>query len=322
MASRNLWAAYGLFLVVVVLTWLYQSASVVDESSAVDAEGDEATGGLVAPASAGLSGDADGETPLPSPGIVPSPAAAGAKQLPDGIAPFSAPVDGKLTDEHLQMFMRVARAARQTVSGRIDDLTMQWAEARAAESLGFDPKGYRWVQARVHLALIQNQRRSQAEATVAMRENLIAQVEQMRAEAQSENEKAIIEAELQAMLGDLEGTLPAESEAERYNRLLVQANLGPLREAVGLGRERLGPELTVIEEPLPGDAEEPEEDVEEADDGELFVPFDGPVGTEALDASGSEAGVETVEIETVEDGEEEILPSPESPPDEQDSAPQ
>lgn len=296
MWARNLWVLYGVLVTIVLAAWLVRR----DPS---DARPQETFDLAELDALPGTTRDGDA---LPAPGVIPSPGSAGTGQLPAGIEPFAPPGDGKLTDDHLNMFTRVARAARRTVSGRIDDLTLQWAEARAAESLGFDPKGYRWVQARIHLALVQNERRAQAEATVAMRENLIAQVEQMRADATSENERAIIETELEDMLGSLPGTLPAESEAERHNRLLVRANLGPLREAMGLGSERLGPKLEVIEEPAPGDETVTEDAPPTVEEEELLVPYDGPVGPEVIEeaaATAAERGTDA-ETDTVLEGED------------------
>ncbi|MEM6734345.1 MAG: hypothetical protein AAF658_22460, partial [Myxococcota bacterium] len=231
--------------------------------------------GLPTPGAAGVRGP----SAPPSDLGIPLPAAAGARQLPDGIDPFSPPGDGKLTVEHITMFTEVARAARRTASGRIDDLRMQWAEARAAESLGYDPKGYRWAHARIHLALVQGKRREQLETTLAMREKMMAEVEKLRAEAKSDNERALIDAELENMVGVSALQLPEETAAERHNRLLVRTHTDALRNAIGLGAERLGPKLQVIEDPPAGDSGTPP--VEGADEDEMLVPFNGTVGSSA-----------------------------------------
>ncbi|MEO0815370.1 MAG: hypothetical protein AAFY60_21095, partial [Myxococcota bacterium] len=281
---RNIWAIYGVFAVVVLVV-----LGLAPRPEAAAPEVDLDT--LLPPDVA--TGPASGvDSAVPG---VPAVKSAGGRQLPENIQPFTPPGDGKLTDAHVEMFTRVARAARKTAAGRVGDVTMQWAEARAAESLGFDPKGYRWAQARIHLALIHNERREQIQMTLATRERLLSEIERMREEASSEAQRAIIDDELDAMLGTLQASLPPESESERHNRLLVQGHLDALRTAMGLGSEQLGPRLEVIEEGNgPDDAaieldesgagiqlEDNPADTP-ADDEEILIPFSGTVGEENL----------------------------------------
>ncbi len=68
---------------------------------------------------------------------VPSPAAA------DALHPrFEPPVDGLLTDRHLDLYVKVRRASRDR------------SESDAARALGVDPDEFAWVRARIVEALV------------------------------------------------------------------------------------------------------------------------------------------------------------------------
>ncbi|MEO1173061.1 MAG: hypothetical protein AAFX94_13580, partial [Myxococcota bacterium] len=88
------------------------------------------------------------------------------------------------------------------------------------------------------------------------REKMLAEVEQMRAEAKSENERVIIDQQLKDMLPPAADTLPPETEVERSNRETVMANLPELQSAMGVGEEAArSPRLQVLEEDENGEVE-------------------------------------------------------------------
>ncbi|MEO1483266.1 MAG: hypothetical protein AAFU77_14260 [Myxococcota bacterium] len=271
MLARNIWVVYGLVFAVVFVGWLLWSSpgagppKIQGTFVPPDQRGDfkpksnfkppyerQPNQGLVRPL---VAGPGPSSRAQPADGL-PTPPVAGTDQLPDHIPPFSAPGDGRLSQDHIDMFIRIAGAARKSSARRLDDLSLQWAEARAAESLGYDPKGYRWVQARIHLALAADQRRQQVALTRSLREKMLAEVEQMRAEAKSENERVIIDQQLKDMLPPAADTLPPETEVERSNRETVMANLPELQSAMGVGEEAArSPRLQVIEEDENGEVE-------------------------------------------------------------------
>lgn len=290
MLARNIWVVYSLLFALVFAGWLLWSSPPGDDrpeiqGTFVPPEDEDGTGfrphsnfrppyessrgqGLVRPLVAGPGPGSRAQAP----DGIPEPAAAGTRQLPDHIDPFSAPVDGRLAQDHIDMFIRVARAARSNSARRLDDLTLQWTEARAAEALGYDPKGYRWVQARIHLALAADQRRQQVALTRALREKMLAEVEAMRAEAKTENERIIIDEQLKDMLPPMDDALAPETDVERANREIVMASLPELQGAMGLGANPESvPVLQVIEEPAEGAPPAPSEISEDAEE-EILLP--------------------------------------------------
>lgn len=192
-----------------------------------------------------------------------------ADALPEGIEPFRPPADGRLQLEHLEMFTRVASRARSGLRREANEAMVQYTEARAAQALGYDPRGYRWAQARIHLALLRAQRAEQRASSRALRAQMREQIESLREDAPSEDAKRRIDAQLASMEVSLIEMEHNETDTERHNREFVLEHHDRLTAALRFGVATSSPVLQVIEEDSVSNAND-DRDIE---DNEEFLPL-------------------------------------------------
>ncbi|MEL6760888.1 MAG: hypothetical protein AAFP04_10850 [Myxococcota bacterium] len=208
-----------------------------------------------------------------------------ADALPEGIERFSPPADGRLRLEHLEMFTRIASRARRGLRREANEAMVQYTEARAAQALGYDPRGFRWAQARIHLALLRAQRAEQRASSRALRAQMREQIESLRESAPSEDARRRIDAQLASMQTSFIETEPGETDTERHNRQFVLEHRDMLTAALRFGVAPSGPILQVIEE----DSVSNNDDEQSAAKDEEFLPLEPEASSQTPDETSSVA---------------------------------
>jgi hypothetical protein len=100
---------------------------------------------------------------------------------------FQPPADGRLSDRHLDLYLRVRRAAR----GR--------TERDTARALGLDPAEFTWVEARVIEALVALDARRVRAGAAETYARAVASLRQTRQRARDPATAAALDAQIAAM---------------------------------------------------------------------------------------------------------------------------
>ena len=164
---------------------------------------------------------------------------------------YDPPSDGRLTDELIEMYLKVKRAAGER------DGDPAAAGLRTAHELGHNHKEYAWVEARIADAQIARSSLGLEEELAESRNEYLEVLRGRLAAATSETERADIERRIAELEAGLETSPPEVSDAERHNAELVAKHEERLAE-VQSAEERFaagsGPEEAPLEPPVEEDA--------------------------------------------------------------------
>ena len=128
---------------------------------------------------------------------------------------FTPPADGRLTEQQIQLFLKIRPREKQIA----DETGDPAADAKAAREMGRDPAEYQWVKARIAEAVLARVTADWETMDEGSRQALLDGMERVRDTLQDREDRAALE----RRIAQLRGTAPesAESAALRHNVNLV-----------------------------------------------------------------------------------------------------